>query len=53
LIGKQLYGGREKKDQPPFNQQGGEDLSFPQKFTDKKKSRGLGKSSKRCYVYNQ
>ncbi|MBU7031943.1 MAG: hypothetical protein HXS53_05400 [Theionarchaea archaeon] len=33
----------EKKDQPPFNQLGGEDLSSPQKFTDKKSQRGWGK----------
>jgi len=43
IEGKHLYGDHEKKDQPPFNQQGGEDLSSPQKLLIKKVKETGGK----------
>jgi hypothetical protein len=36
IEGKHLYGVQEKRDQPPFNQQGGEDLSSPKNLLIKK-----------------
>jgi len=43
IEGKHLYGGREKKDQPPFNQQEEEHLSSPKNLLIKKSQKGWGK----------
>jgi len=51
IEGKHLYGSHVQKDQPPFKQQGGEDLSSPQKITDKKSQRGWGKVLRDVYFF--
>jgi len=50
IEGKHLYGGREKKDQPPFNQQGEEHLSSPKNLLIKKSQKGWGKVLREVFL---